>query len=167
MSGKSTFLRTIGIAIVLTQMGAPVRARRLSVSSVQLASSIRIQDSMQAGVSHFYAEIRRLRLIADQTEGALPVLFLVDEILQGTNSHDRQIGVEAFLKNLLARGAMGMVTTHDLALTEMVERLSGACNVHFQDHLEDDRMVFDYQLRPGRVGKSNALELMRSVGLDV
>jgi len=167
MSGKSTFLRTVGISVVLTQMGAPVRARRLTVSPIQLASSIRIQDSMQAGVSHFYAEIRRLRMIADQTEKERPVLFLVDEILQGTNSHDRQIGVEAFLKNLLARNAIGMVTTHDLALTEMVDRLTGARNVHFQDHLEDDKMVFDYQLRSGRVEKSNALELMRSVGLDV
>ena len=168
MSGKSTFLRTLGMGVVLAQAGAPVRCRRLELSPLRLGASIRVMDSIQEGVSHFYAEVKRLRQIVERTEEGSNVLFLVDEILQGTNSHDRRIGVEAVMQTLVDRGAVGVITTHDLALTEMVGRLRGrAENVHFQDELEDGRMRFDYRLRPGVVSKSNALELMRSVGLDV
>jgi hypothetical protein len=168
MSGKSTLLRTVGVNIVLALAGAPVRAQQLKLSPLQIGASIRIQDSLQAGASKFYAEITRLRQIVDLTECPLPVLFLLDEILHGTNSHDRKIGAEGVVRGLVARGAIGLVTTHDLALTQIVEHLGPrAANVHFEDHLEDGRMTFDYLLRPGVLQKSNALELMRSVGLEI
>jgi hypothetical protein len=168
MSGKSTLLRTVGVNTVLALAGAPVRARSLRLSPLQVGASIRIQDSLQAGASRFYAEITRLRQIVELTEGERPVLFLLDEILHGTNSHDRQIGAEKVVGGLLKRGAIGLITTHDLALARIADELEGrATNVHFEDHLEDGQMRFDYLLRPGVVQRSNALELMRSVGLEV
>ena len=168
MSGKSTLLRTVGTNTVLALAGAPVRARRLRLSPLQVGASIRIQDSLQAGASRFYAEITRLRQIVELTRGTLPVLFLLDEILHGTNSHDRRIGAEGVVRGLIERGAIGLVTTHDLALARIAEQLAPrADNVHFEDHLEAGKMTFDYRLRPGVVQRSNALELMRSVGLDV
>ena len=168
MSGKSTLLRTLGINTVLALAGAPVRARALRLSPLQVGASIRVQDSLQAGTSRFYAEITRLRQIVELTGGALPVLFLLDEILHGTNSHDRRIGAEGVVRGLIARRAIGLITTHDLALALIAEGLAPrAANVHFEDHLEDGKMTFDYRLRPGTVQRSNALELMRSVGLDV
>jgi hypothetical protein len=168
MSGKSTLLRTIGVNVVLALAGAPVRATSLRLSPLQVGASIRIQDSLQAGASRFYAEITRLRQIVDLTKGERPVLFLLDEILHGTNSHDRQIGAEKVVHGLIERGAVGLITTHDLALARIADELGPrAANVHFEDHLEDGQMRFDYRLRPGVVQHSNALELMRSVGLDV
>jgi hypothetical protein len=172
MSGKSTLLRTLGVNVVLAQAGAPVRARRLRISPLAVGASIRVTDSLQGGVSRFYAEILRLRQILDATaqpgpKGA-PVLFLIDEFLHGTNSHDRLIGAEALVRGLVERGAIGLVTTHDLALADIAVTLGErAANVHFEDHIEDGRMVFDYALRPGVVRKSNAIELMRSVGLEI
>ncbi|MBA3356285.1 MAG: DNA mismatch repair protein MutS [Pyrinomonadaceae bacterium] len=168
MSGKSTLLRTVGTNTVMALAGAPVRARRLRLSAMEVGASIRIQDSLQAGASRFYAEITRLRQIVELTKKALPVLFLLDEILHGTNSHDRLIGAEGVVKGLIERGAIGMVTTHDLALARIAEELAPrAANVHFEDHLEGGKITFDYRLRPGVVQRSNALELMRSVGLEV
>jgi hypothetical protein len=168
MSGKSTLMRTVGTNIALALAGAPVRARALRLSPLDVGASIHILDSLQSGASRFYAEITRLRQIVELTEGERPLLFLLDEILSGTNSHDRRIGAEAIVKGLVERGAIGIVTTHDLALTRIAETLNGrAANVHFEDHLESGRMVFDYKMRPGVVQRSNALELMRAVGLDV
>ncbi len=168
MSGKSTLLRTVGTNAVLALAGAPVRAKRLRLAPLQLGASIRIQDNLRAGASLFYAEITRLRQLMELTSAALPLLFIIDEILHGTNSHDRRIGAEAVLRGLVERGAMGLVTTHDLALTNIVtDAHTHARNVHFEDHLEDGRMTFDYILRDGVVKKSNAIELMRSVGLEV
>jgi MutS domain V len=168
MSGKSTLLRTVGTNTVLALAGAPVRALSLRLSPLQVGASIRIQDSLQAGASRFYAEITRLRQIVELTEGPLPVLFLLDEILHGTNSHDRRIGAEGVVRGLIERRAIGLVTTHDLALARIAEELAQrADNVHFEDHLEAGKMTFDYRLRPGVVQRSNALELMRSVGLEV
>ena len=168
MSGKSTLLRTVGTNTVLALAGATVRARRLRLSPVQVGASIRIQDSLQAGASRFYAEITRLRQIVELTEVEFPVLFLFDEILHGTNSHDRLIGAEGMVRGLIERGAIGLVTTHDLALARIADKLAPhAANVHFEDHLEGGKMSFDYQLRQGIVQRSNALELMRSVGLEV
>ena len=167
MSGKSTLLRTVGVNAVLAQAGAPVRARRLRMARFEIGASIRIQDSLQAGVSRFYAEITRLGLIMRRA-GEAPLLFLIDEFLHGTNSHDRRIGAEAIVRSLVERGAIGLVTTHDLALTHVADALGArGANVHFEDVLEDGRMRFDYRMRPGVVEKSNALALMRSVGLDV
>ncbi|HKC84609.1 MAG TPA: DNA mismatch repair protein MutS, partial [Blastocatellia bacterium] len=168
MSGKSTLMRTVGTNVVLALAGAPVRATRLRMSPLAIGASIHILDSLQTGASRFYAEITRLRQIVELTKGDLPLLFLLDEILSGTNSHDRLIGAEAVVRGLVERGAIGIVTTHDLALTRIVETLNHrAANVHFEDHLEDGRMIFDYKMRPGVVRRSNALELMRSVGLEV
>lgn len=168
MSGKSTLMRTVGTNVVLALAGAPVRAGRLRLSPIAVGASIHILDSLQTGASRFYAEITRLRQIVELTRDELPLLFLLDEILSGTNSHDRLIGAEAVVKGLVERGAIGIVTTHDLALTRIVETLGErAANVHFEDHLEDGQMIFDYRMRPGVVERSNALELMRSVGLEV
>jgi len=168
MSGKSTLLRAAGINAVLAMAGAPVRARRLRLTPLQVGASIRINDSLQEGSSRFYAEITRLRRIFDLAGGDPPLFFLLDELLQGTNSMDRRIGAEGIVHALVERGAIGLVTTHDLALAEISGPLNGQIhNVHFQDDLEEGRIRFDYRLRPGVVTKSNGLELMRSIGLDV
>lgn len=168
MSGKSTLLRSVGLNVVLAWTGAPVCARRLRLSSLAVGASIRVQDSIQDGKSRFYAEISRLRQIMDMLSGPDPLLFLLDELLSGTNSHDRRIGAEAIVRNLVEARAIGLVTTHDLALAHVTASLGGhARNVHFQDHIEQGRIAFDYLMRPGVVEKSNALELMRSVGLRV
>jgi hypothetical protein len=168
MSGKSTLLRAVGTNTVLAMAGAPVRARNMQLSPLQTGAGIRVNDSLQEGSSRFYAEIKRLRQIFDLAAGEFPVLFLLDEVLQGTNSNDRRIGTEGVLAGLLKRGAIGLVSTHDLALTEIAVNIPGALqNMHFQDELKDGQMRFDYILRPGVVEKSNGLELMRSIGLDV
>jgi DNA mismatch repair ATPase MutS len=168
MSGKSTMLRTVGINAVLAQAGAPVHATALRLSPLAIGATLRVQDSLQAGRSRFFAEITRLRQVVDLSRGPLPLLFLLDEILHGTNSHDRLAGAEALLRSLSGTTAIGLVTTHDLALAEIVTKLGvPAANVHFEDHLEGGKMTFDYIMRPGVVAKSNALELMRAIGLDV
>jgi hypothetical protein len=173
MSGKSTFLRTVGSNAALALAGAPVCAKKLRLCPMALGATLRVQDSLQAGTSRFYAEIARLRQIVDlagagETKRGLPLLFLLDEILHGTNSHDRRIGARMVIGGLLDKGAIGLVTTHDLALAEAAEELGArARNVHFQDDLKDGRMTFDYRMHPGIVQKSNALELMRALGLPV
>jgi MutS-like protein len=169
MSGKSTLLRAIGVNVMLAQAGAPVRAARLAMSPVRLGTSIRVTDSLQGGRSGFYAEIVRLRQMMSLTDGGQSLLFLLDELLHGTNSYDRKIGAEGIVRALLERAAIGIVTTHDLALTVIgAAAVDGRVrNAHFEDHVEDGAMRFDYLLRDGVVTKSNALELMRSVGLDV
>ncbi len=168
MSGKSTLLRTVGVNAVLAQAGGPVRAQRLRLSPLAIGASIRILDSLQEGTSRFYAEITRLHQIMQKAGEAPSVLFLIDEFLHGTNSHDRRIGAEAIVRGLVERRAIGFITTHDLALAHIADALgSRGANVHFEDHLADGRMSFDYKMRPGVVEKSNAIELMRSVGLEV
>jgi DNA mismatch repair ATPase MutS len=168
MSGKSTLLRTVGVNAVLALAGAPVRATRLRLSPLAVGACMRVQDSLQEGLSHFYAEIKRLRQLVDLGGGPLPLLFLLDEVLHGTNSHDRRIGAAALIRGLVDAGGVGLVTTHDLALAQIAEELGPrAANVHFEDHLEGEKIVFDYRLRPGVVRKSNALALMRAVGLQV
>ena len=168
MSGKSTLLRSVGVNVVLALAGAPVRASALRLSPLVLGATLKVEDSLEAGRSRFYAEILRIRTIADAARGPVPLLFLLDEILHGTNSYDRRIGAEAIVRALAEGGAIGLVTTHDLALTELPSRLSvPAVNMHFEDRLEDGRMVFDYRMRPGVVEHSNALALMRAIGLEV
>jgi len=168
MSGKSTLLRAIGVNTVMALAGAPVRAKRLRLSPLQIGASLRTLDSLQGGVSRFYAEILRLNQIVDMAKNSPPLLFLLDEILHGTNSHDRLIGAEAIARSLVRQGAIGLITTHDLALARIeTESDLRAVNVHFEDQLLDGKMSFDYHLRPGVVAKSNALELMRAVGLDI
>jgi hypothetical protein len=166
MSGKSTLLRTVGINTVLAMAGAPVRAQRLRLSPLQVGANIRINDSLHEGSSRFYAEITRLRQLNELAARTPALLFLLDEVLQGTNSKDRFIGAQGVIRALLGRGAIGLVSTHDLALTE-IEVGGGLRNLHFQDDLVDGRMKFDFKLHEGIVTKSNGLELMRSIGLDV
>jgi hypothetical protein len=167
MSGKSTYLRVVGINAVLAMMGAPVRATRLRLSRVAVGASMRVSDSLQKGISHFYAEIKRLRQVVDLSSMG-PTLFLLDEVLQGTNSHDRRVGTEGVLRTLLRNAAIGLVTTHDLALTSLEQVFPAHVqNVHFQERFEDDRLSFDYRLRAGVVTTSNGIELMKSIGLDV
>ncbi len=168
MSGKSTLLRAVGMNVVLAMAGAPVRARRLQLSPLRIGASIRVNDSLQEGSSRFYAEITRLRQIFDFAGADPPLLFLLDELLQGTNSNDRRIGAEGIVRALVNKGAIGLVSTHDLALTDIGGSVAGRLrNVHFQDELANGRMTFDYKLRDGVVTKSNGLELMRSIGLEV
>jgi hypothetical protein len=165
MSGKSTLLRTVGINAVLALAGAPVCARSLRVAPMAIGASISIHDSLAEGASRFYAEILRIRQIIGMEP---PLLFLLDELLHGTNSHDRRIGAEAIVRGLVERGAIGLATTHDLALAHIADELvPRAANVHFEDHLDGDAIVFDYRMRPGVVTKSNALALMRAVGIEV
>jgi len=168
MSGKSTLLRTVGINTVLAMAGAPVRARHLRLSPLQVGANIRINDSLHKGSSRFYAEITRLRQLNQSALRKPSLLFLLDEVLQGTNSRDRFIGAQGVIRTLIDRGAIGLVTTHDLALTAIdVGGLERLRNQHFQDELVDGRMQFDFKLHEGVVTKSNGIELMRSIGLDV
>ncbi len=168
MSGKSTLLRTVGINAVMALAGAPVRAGALTMSPLALGATLRIQDSLQEGRSRFYAEITRIRQLADVANGPMPLLFLLDELFHGTNSHDRLVGAAGVLRSLLERGAIGLITTHDLALTAIADELAPmAVNVHFEDWFEQGEMRFDYRMKPGRVTRSNALALMRAVGLEV
>ena len=167
MSGKSTLLRTVGTNAVLALAGAPVRARRLRIAPLRPGATLRIQDSLAEGRSRFWAEITRLRAVLDEAARGAPVLFLLDELLAGTNSRDRRVGAEAVLRTLLARGAIGLVTTHDLALSEIAAALGSAGNAHFEDEVRGGEVVFDYRLRPGVVTHSNAIALMRAAGLEV
>ncbi len=168
MSGKSTLLRTVGVNAVLAFAGAPVRARTLRLTPLRIGATLRIQDSLQEGRSRFYAEITRIRDIADLASGAVPVLFLLDELFHGTNSHDRVVGASGVLGALVDRQAIGLITTHDLALTRVADDLAPrAVNVHFDDRFEGGEIQFDYVMKPGPVTRSNAIALMRAVGLDV
>ena len=169
MSGKSTLLRTIGVNVVLALAGAPVRAQSLRLTPLAIGSQVQLRDSLAEGQSRFYAEITKLRSVLELTAASTPVLFLLDEILHGTNSHDRRVGAEALIRSLLNRGAIGLVTTHDLALARIADEPapSRLRNVHFRDHLKGGRIHFDYRLREGTVTRSNALDLMRQVGLEV
>ncbi len=168
MSGKSTLLRTVGINAVLANAGAPVRAKSLRMSPLALGTRIRTTDSLQEGRSNFYTEILRIRKVFELADGKQPLLYLFDELLEGTNSKDRRIGAEGLLQALIGRNAIGIVSTHDLALTEITGPLGAVVhNQHFQDSVVNGEMNFDYKLREGVVAKSNALELMRLIGLKV
>ena len=167
MSGKSTLLRAMGLATVLALAGAPVPARRLRVSRLVPATSIRVADSLEAGVSHFYAEIGKLKRVVDAAQVS-PVLFLLDEVLHGTNSRERQIGARWVLARLLELGSLGAVSTHDQELCRLPDTLMSSVRlVHLRESVQDGSMTFDYKVYPGPVSSGNALRLMRNVGLDV
>ena len=166
MAGKSTFIRCLGVNAVLAQCGAPVRAHSLKMSPLAVAASICVLDSLSGGTSRFYAEIRRLKVAEDLSAGPIPVFFLMDELLSGTNSHDRLEGTKLVVRSLMENGAIGIVSTHDLALAEIPATMNGrAVNCHFEDRIEGGKLIFNYKLQPGVVKTSNALELMRSIGL--
>jgi DNA mismatch repair ATPase MutS len=168
MSGKSTLLRTVGINAVLALAGAPVCAASLRLSPLAIGATLRVQDSLHEGRSRFYAEATRLRTIVDLASGPVPALFLLDELFHGTNSHDRLVAAGGILRGLVDRGAIGLMTTHDLALTTIADDLAPrALNMHFQDLFEENGITFDYRAKPGPVTRSNALALLRSIGLEV
>jgi hypothetical protein len=177
MSGKSTLLRAIGVNIVLAQAGAPVCASQLRLSPITLATSIRVQDSLEHGVSYYMAELRRLKDVVDladegRTNNEYTVLFLLDEILHGTNTSERQVAARRIIRHLLAVGATGVVSTHDLTLADSTEFTRRSTLVHFTEHFErgpDGRpvMTFDYKLRPGNATSTNALKLIEIVGLPL
>jgi hypothetical protein len=167
MSGKSTLLRAVGVNTVLAMAGAPVRAARLRLTPMRVGASIQVHDSLQQGRSRFYAEVLRLRDIVALSDGAAPVLFLLDELFGGTNSSDRLAGAEGIARALISNRAIGMISTHDLALTAIGADALPLRNVHFEDRIEDGQMIFDFKLRDGVVQTRNGLELMRIVGLKV
>jgi len=167
MSGKSTFLRVVGINTVLAMAGAPIRGKRLRLTPLRIGTRIRSTDSLQEGRSSFFTEILHIRKVFDAANEPVPMVFLFDELLEGTNSKDRRIGAEGLIQGLLNRRAIGIVTTHDLALTEIAAAVGSVLrNMHFEDQVADGKMKFDYRLREGVVEKSNALELMRLIGLE-
>ncbi|HEX2732516.1 MAG TPA: DNA mismatch repair protein MutS [Polyangiaceae bacterium] len=168
MSGKSTLLRSMGINAVLALSGSVVCAKQLAISTLAVRTSMRIRDSLDQGVSHFYAELRKLKGVLDATQGAVPVLFLLDEVLHGTNSRERQIGARWLLSEMLRRGGLGAVSTHDSGLCELPPHLMDhVTQVHLRELAQEGELVFDYKLRPGPVQTGNALRLMRSLGLEV
>lgn len=168
MSGKSTLLRAMGLAQVMALAGAPVCATSFQGSGLAVRSSLRISDSLEQGVSHFYAELHKLKAAVDTARASSRVLFLLDEILHGTNSVERQIGARWVLGELLQTGSIGAVSTHDTGLCQLSgELMQRVSQVHLRETVADERMTFDYVLRPGPVQGGNALRLMRTLGLDV
>jgi DNA mismatch repair ATPase MutS len=168
MSGKSTWLRSMGLAAVLAQAGAPVCAKKLSMTPLSVRTSMRISDSLEHGVSHFYAELEKLKSVVDAANRDEPVFFLLDEVLHGTNSRERNIGARAVVVHLLEKSAIGAVTSHDLAMADLAETTAGhVVNVHFKELVHDNKMTFDYVLSPGVVSTTNALRLMKIVGIAV
>src|SRR5262249_22361450 len=161
MAGKSTLLRAAGVNAAVALAGAPVRARRLRLAPLAIGATLRIQDSLLGGRSRFHAEVLRVRRLLDMARGAVPLLFLLDELFQGTNSADRRMGAEAVLRQLVNAGAVGLVTTHDLALPEIADRLGDrAANAHFEDYFDNGEMTFDYRMKSGVVRHTNGVALM-------
>jgi DNA mismatch repair ATPase MutS len=174
MSGKSTLLRSIGVNIVLAQAGAPVCASSLTMPPLQVATSMRVQDSLEAGVSYFMAALQRLKLVVEAARSSPPgppgLIYLLDEVLQGTNTAERQVAVRHILQHLLSLPVLGAVTTHDLELAASPELRDTCRAVHFTEGVEgagdEVRLSFDYRLRPGVATSRNALKLLHLVGLD-
>jgi hypothetical protein len=169
MSGKSTFLRTLGINLCLAQAGAPVCAGPFEWTWVRLATCIRVDDSLEAGLSFFYAEVKRLKSLLDATadRSNTPVIFLIDEIFKGTNNRERLIGSRAFISALSQGNGFGLVTTHDLELTDLDKTVPRLRNAHFQETVAAGALQFDYKLRPGPCPTTNALRIMELEGLPV
>jgi hypothetical protein len=168
MAGKSTFLKTVGVNLALAYAGGPVCARRMAVAPAVLMTSMKVNDSLDQGLSLFHAELRRLKEILDPIREGTPVFFLIDEMLKGTNAADRQVGSIALLRQTARRKANGIVATHDLQLTDLEKEFPGqVLNFHFDGRVVDDRLLFDFILRPGRCESFNALVLMKKMGLDV
>jgi hypothetical protein len=169
MAGKSTFLRTVGVNLALAYAGAPVNATSMQASLFRVFTCIKVSDSVQDGLSYFYAEVKRLQalLAATEVDDELPVLFLIDEIFRGTNSRERLIGSRSYIRSLSQRRTMGLIATHDLELIKLADEIKGVANYHFREEVLDSRMVFDYRLRPGPCPTTNALKIMRLEGLPV
>jgi hypothetical protein len=167
MSGKSTYLRTAGINLVLAFAGAPVCAASFQCSLFALYTCMRVSDNLEKNISSFYAEILRIKAIVAAAAGTRPLFFLLDEIFKGTNSFDRHTGAKILIKKLLQHKTIGLVSTHDLELGELAQELATVANYHFQEHFQDDKLRFDYQLQPGISTTRNALYLMKAAGIMV
>jgi ABC-type multidrug transport system fused ATPase/permease subunit len=169
MAGKSTFLRTIGVSLSLAYAGSPVNARHFQTSLFRPFTCIKVSDSVQDGLSYFYAEVKRLTalLAAAKADDPLPVLFLIDEIFRGTNSRERLIGSRSYIHALSQSNTVGLVATHDLELIKLADQIDGVENFHFREEVNNGRMVFDYRLRSGPCPTTNALTIMRLEGLPV
>jgi len=169
MAGKSTFLRTVGVNLALAYAGAPVNAASMQTALFRLFTCIKVSDSVQDGLSYFYAEVKRLQalLAATEVDDELPVLFLIDEIFRGTNSRERLIGSRSYIRSLSQLRTVGLIATHDLELIKLADEIKGVTNYHFREEVLDSRMVFDYRLRPGPCPTTNALKIMRLEGLPV
>jgi DNA mismatch repair ATPase MutS len=168
MSGKTTFLKTLGVNIVLAMAGGPVCAEKFNLSPLKLYTSMKVTDSLDKKLSLFYAELQRLKMIMDAILDKEPVFFLIDEMLKGTNESDRQKGAIALIKQLVENKADGILATHDLELTKL-EKDYGEfiANYHFDGYIEGDKLLFDYILKAGICQSSNALELMKKVGIKI
>ncbi len=169
MAGKSTFLRTVAVNLVLAYAGAPVDARRLATRHFRLFTSMAVSDSIAEGVSFFYAEVTRLRrLLSELDEPAgRPVFFCIDEIFRGTNNRERLLGSQAYVRALVGKAGVGLISTHDLELVALADALPEVRNYHFRDAIAAGRMTFDYTLHPGPCPTTNALVIMRAAGLPV
>jgi hypothetical protein len=169
MSGKSSFLRTLGVSLALAYAGGPVCAQSLQTSVFRLFTCIRVSDSVTDGISYFYAEVKRLKRLLDalQDEQPLPLFFLIDEIFRGTNNRERLIGSRAYIRALTGKHGAGLISTHDLELVRMADESSQITNYHFEDTISDGRMSFDYRLRSGPSPTTNALKIMAIEGLPV
>lgn len=169
MSGKSTFLRTIGINLILAFCGGPVDAADLQTAFFRLHTCIRISDSITSGISHFYAEVRCLKSLMNEAEEEhpLPLLYLIDEIFQGTNNRERLIGSRSFIRSMAKKECIGLISTHDLELAQLAEEIPGLINYHFNDSVSEGRLHFDYHIQPGPSPTTNALKIMAMEGLPV
>ena len=169
MSGKSSFLRTLGVNLRLAYAGGPVDARRLETILFRLFTSIRVTDSVTDGVSYFYAEVKRLKALLEalQAPDPRPLFFLIDEIFRGTNNRERLLGSRAYIRQLSGKNGVGVIATHDLELVQLATELEQVNNYHFRDAVENGRMIFDYTLRPGPSPTTNALKIMAQEGLPV
>lgn len=169
MAGKSTFLRTVGINLAMAFAGAPVQAQLLKTNLFRLFTSINVKDSLEGGLSHFYAEVRRLRRLLDELESdhKLPLFFFVDEIFKGTNNRERFQGSTAFLKHVAGKNGIGMVSTHDLELASLEKEIPQLSNWHFSETIEDGKMSFGYKIKAGPCPTTNALKIMEMEGLPV
>lgn len=167
MSGKSTFLRTVGINICLAQAGSVVNAENMTAQFMRLFTCIKIDDNLVEGLSYFYAEVKRLKQLLDEldSKNEYPLFYLIDEIYKGTNNQERLTGSRAFIKSLCNKFGAGIVSTHDLELTGLESELKTLQNFHFQEHIEKDKMVFDFKLRKGPCPTTNALIIMKNEGL--
>jgi len=169
MSGKSTFLRTLGINLSLAYAGGPVCARHLQTSLLRLFTSLNVNDSLSDGFSFFYAEVRRLKALLEalQNKPAPPLFFLIDEIFKGTNNRERLIGSRAYVHALVGHNGFGVISTHDLELTTLAETFPQIHNYHFREEVIDAKMIFDYKLHSGPCPTTNALKIMALAGLPV
>lgn len=169
MSGKSTFMRTVGVNLVLAGIGAPVDAASFRWRPARLFTCLQVSDSVNDGISYFYAEVRRLKALLEEArrDDAYPLIFLIDEIFRGTNNRERLIGSRAYIQALAQENAAGLIATHDLELVSLEHEVDGIRNYHFREDIEDGRMVFDYLLRPGPSPTTNALKIMKTAGLPI